>query len=36
MIPPIKGLDEVDYLTNREVYDLENLPDSMVIIGGVI
>ena len=33
-IPPIKGLDEVPYLTNESVLDLEERPESLVIIGG--
>ncbi len=34
MIPPIKGLNEVDYLTNKSVLDLDRRPDSIIIIGG--
>lgn len=34
LIPPIKGLDMVDYLTNETVLDLESPPASIVIIGG--
>jgi pyruvate/2-oxoglutarate dehydrogenase complex dihydrolipoamide dehydrogenase (E3) component len=33
-IPPIEGLKETPYITNREVFFLEKLPQSMVIIGG--
>jgi len=33
-IPPINGLEQVDYLTNDNVFELEQRPDSMVIIGG--
>lgn len=33
-IPPIDGLEEVDYLTYKTVLDLEELPESMIIIGG--
>jgi len=33
-IPPIEGLKETPYITNREVFSLEKLPASMVIIGG--
>ncbi len=33
-IPPIKGLDSVDYLTNETMLQLEELPDSLIIIGG--
>jgi mycothione reductase len=34
LIPPIKGLDSVPYLTNENVFNLKEKPDSMVIIGG--
>lgn len=33
-IPPIKGLDSVDYLTNESVLELRERPDSLIIIGG--
>jgi pyruvate/2-oxoglutarate dehydrogenase complex dihydrolipoamide dehydrogenase (E3) component len=32
--PPIPGLKEMDYLTNREIFSLERLPESMIILGG--
>ncbi len=32
--PPIPGLDQVDYLTNETMFDLDSIPESMVIIGG--
>lgn len=34
LIPPIKGLQKVDYVTNETLLDLEMQPKSMVIIGG--
>jgi dihydrolipoamide dehydrogenase len=34
LIPPIKGLDSVSYLTNENVFTLKEKPESMVIIGG--
>ena len=34
MIPPLKGLDSVDYLTNETLLQLEERPDSLIIIGG--
>ena len=34
LIPPIRGLDEVPYLTNENVLRLERLPESLTIIGG--
>ena len=33
-IPPIAGLRDTPYLTNREVFSLEKLPASLAIIGG--
>jgi dihydrolipoamide dehydrogenase len=33
-IPPIKGLDSVEYLTNETLLQLEELPESLIIIGG--
>jgi pyruvate/2-oxoglutarate dehydrogenase complex dihydrolipoamide dehydrogenase (E3) component len=33
-IPPIPGLAEVDYWTNREAIEAETLPDSITILGG--
>ncbi len=33
-IPDIKGLDNVDYLTNISLFDLETQPESMIILGG--
>lgn len=32
-IPPIEGLEGVDYLTNREALSLEKLPERLLIIG---
>jgi len=33
-IPPIKGLENVDYLTNESVLELKERPNSLIIIGG--
>lgn len=33
-IPDIPGLDEVDYLTNSSMMDIDTLPEHLVIIGG--
>jgi dihydrolipoamide dehydrogenase len=33
-IPPIKGLDKVEYLTSENVWDINIRPESMVIVGG--
>jgi mycothione reductase len=34
LIPPIKGIESVDFLTNESVLDLKDKPESMIIIGG--
>lgn len=34
VIPPIKGLSEVDYWTSREALDSKELPKELAIIGG--
>jgi pyruvate/2-oxoglutarate dehydrogenase complex dihydrolipoamide dehydrogenase (E3) component len=34
VVPPIKGLNQVDYLTNSSVLDLDDLPPHLVILGG--
>jgi pyruvate/2-oxoglutarate dehydrogenase complex dihydrolipoamide dehydrogenase (E3) component len=33
-IPPIEGVDQVSYLTNETIFDLEKLPQSMIVLGG--
>jgi dihydrolipoamide dehydrogenase len=33
-IPPIKGIDNIDYLTNESVLQLRERPDSLIIVGG--
>jgi pyruvate/2-oxoglutarate dehydrogenase complex dihydrolipoamide dehydrogenase (E3) component len=33
-IPPIEGLDKTSYITNKEIFSLEKLPKSMIILGG--
>lgn len=32
--PPIPGLDKVEYLTNETIFNLRQLPEHLVIIGG--
>lgn len=32
-IPPVKGLDNVDYLTNETVFECESVPDRLIIVG---
>jgi len=34
MIPPIQGINNVDYLTNIEALALDSKPESMIVIGG--
>ncbi len=34
LIPKIPGLEEVPFLTNESVYQLETLPESILILGG--
>ncbi|MGA8239938.1 MAG: FAD-dependent oxidoreductase, partial [Desulfobacterales bacterium] len=34
VIPPIPGLAETPHLTNREIFHLDRLPSSMIILGG--
>lgn len=31
---PITGLDDIDYVTNREILDLTTVPEHLVILGG--
>ncbi|MEP2445595.1 MAG: FAD-dependent oxidoreductase [Balneola sp.] len=33
-IPPIEGIDTVDYLTNDSLFEIEDLPEELLIIGG--
>jgi mycothione reductase len=34
LIPPIKGLDTINYLTNETLLKLDEKPESLIIIGG--
>ena len=34
LVPPIPGLDEVDYLTSDCVWNLESLPGRLLVVGG--
>ena len=36
LVPPIKGLADLDYLTNENLYELDALPKSLTILGGGI
>ncbi|MBN2123520.1 MAG: FAD-dependent oxidoreductase, partial [Deltaproteobacteria bacterium] len=31
--PPIEGLDKTPYITNKEIFSLDRLPESMIILG---
>jgi len=33
-IPPIKGIEQVDYITNIEALQLKELPETMIVLGG--
>lgn len=33
-VPPIQGLDQTPHITNKEIFSLERLPETMIIIGG--
>jgi pyruvate/2-oxoglutarate dehydrogenase complex dihydrolipoamide dehydrogenase (E3) component len=33
-IPPIEGIETTPYITNKELFSLERLPQSMIAIGG--
>lgn len=33
-IPPIEGINAIPYLTNESIFDLEELPQSMIVLGG--
>lgn len=34
LIPPITGLEQVDYVTNETIFEQEKLPARLIIIGG--
>jgi len=34
LIPPINGIEDIDYLTNETVFDIKEKPKSLIIIGG--
>lgn len=33
-VPPIPGLQDIDYLSNENMFDLPELPDSLLVLGG--
>ena len=34
VVPPIPGLAELEYLTNETVFDLQALPEKLIVLGG--
>ena len=34
IVPAIPGIEDVPYLTSTSAFEMENLPDSMIVIGG--
>ena len=34
VVPPIKGLSQTPYLTNKEIFYLDHLPQSLIMLGG--
>ncbi len=33
-IPPIDGINETEYYTNRNIFEINEKPESMIVIGG--
>lgn len=33
-IPSVPGLEKTPYITNKEIFSLEHLPESMIVLGG--
>ncbi len=33
-VPPIAGLDDVEYVTNESLFEIDHLPEHLIIIGG--
>ncbi|NBC28135.1 MAG: FAD-dependent oxidoreductase [Bacteroidetes bacterium] len=33
-VPPIKGVDTVDYLTNESLFEIDDMPEKLIIVGG--
>ncbi|MDZ7719257.1 MAG: FAD-dependent oxidoreductase [Balneolaceae bacterium] len=32
-VPPINGVEEIDYLTNESLFEIDNLPNKLIIVG---
>ena len=33
VVPPIPGLQDIDYLTNKDIFSLETLPQTLLVLG---
>lgn len=33
-VPPIPGLDEIEYMTNESLFEIEDLPEHLLVVGG--
>lgn len=33
-VPKFEGIDSIDYLTNENIFSLEKVPDSLIVLGG--
>ena len=33
-VPPVDGIDTVDYLTNESLFEIDDLPEELIIVGG--
>lgn len=33
VIPPIKGINEIKFLTNENIFELEKIPESLIVVG---
>lgn len=34
VVPEIKGIEKIDYLTNEEALSMDKLPESLIVVGG--
>ncbi len=34
IVSPIQGVEDIDYFTNRNIFDINEKPDSLIILGG--
>ncbi len=33
-VPPVEGVDEIDYLTNESLFEIDKMPEKLIVIGG--